>query len=186
MVGTSESSEAIMRLLEVGLAVALIGVRVLEAVRLLVRVMEGLLVRVVWEEWVMRGLFIRLLMRSFIRLLMRIVRSTIGLLVRIVRGIVGLLVRVMRGSVRLLVRIMRSIVGLLVRIMRSTIGLLVRLTVASIMRSGVISLRVIMLRFNLLMSVSALQMVEVERLRLLNSTIARLVSHWSISTVRVA
>ena len=142
MVGTSESSEAIMRLLEVGLAVALIGVRVLEAVRLLVRVMVGLLVRVVWEEWVMRGLFIRLLMRSFIRLLMRIVRSTIGLLVR--------------------------------------------LTVASIMRSGVISLRVIMLRFNLLMSVSALQMVEVERLRLLNSTIARLVSHWSISTVRVA
>ena len=175
MVGTSESSEAIMRLLEVGLAVALIGVRVLEAVRLLVRVMIGLLVRVVWEEWVMRGLFIRLLMRSFIRLLMRIVRSTIGLLVRIVRGIVGLLVRVMRGSVRLLVRIMRSIVGLLVR-----------LTVASIMRSGVISLRVIMLRFNLLMSVSALQMVEVESFRLLNSTIARLVSHWSISTVRVA
>ena len=77
MVGTSESSEAIMRLLEVGLAVALIGVRVLEAVRLLVRVMIGLLVRVVWEEWVMRGLFIRLLMRSIIRLLMRILRCTI-------------------------------------------------------------------------------------------------------------
>ena len=206
MVGTSESSEAILRLLEVGLAVALIGVRVL--VGLLVRVMVGLLVRVVWEEWVMRGLFIRLLMRSFIGLLMRIVRSTIGLLVRIVRGIVGLLVkivrstigllvrimrssvrllvRIVRGSVRLLVRIMRSIVGLLVRIVRSIVGLLVRLTVASIMRSGVISLRVIMLGFDLLMSVSALQMVEVERLRLLNSTIARLVSHWSISTVRVA
>ena len=91
------------------------------------------------------------------------------------RGIVGLLVWVMRGSIRLLVRIVRS-----------TIGLLVRLTVASIMRSGVISLRVIMLRFNLLMSVSALQMVEVESFRLLNSTIARLVSYWSISTVRVA
>ena len=156
-----------MRLLEVGLAVALMGVRVLVAVRLLVRV--------VWEEWVMMGLFIRLLMRSFIGLLMRIVRSTIGLLVRIVRG-----------SVRLLVRIVRGSVGLLVRIMRSIVGLLVRLTVASIMRSGVISLRVIMLRFNLLMSVSALQMVEVKSFRLLNSTIARLVSHWSISTVRVA